>query len=302
MEQNSRPHSHGRGTPLAGALLITLCFAFVELGGGLWSGSLALISDAGHMFSDSLALVLAAVAGWIAQRPPSKRHTYGLVRAEVVAALGNGVVMLTVIIVIVVEAIERLRRPVPVAGGSVMVIAFIGLMVNALVAYVLSRGERTLNARAALIHVMGDLLGSIAALIAGAAIYFSGWLPIDPILSLAIAGLILFSTLNLLREALHVLMEGVPDSIQLDVLGTHMIGIAGVRGVHDLHVWNIGSGQTALSAHVELDDLGDWPKILESTRIMLRDEFAIQHVTLQPEIPGGLKQPYQTQVRILPKR
>jgi cobalt-zinc-cadmium efflux system protein len=203
-ERHPHSHAHPRAVNLrlAWALLLTVSFAVVEFVGGLWSGSLALMSDAGHMFLDSFALALALFAGWIAQRPPSQRHTYGLVRAEVIAAFVNGLVMLVMIALIAIEAVGRLRHPVPVAGDSVMLIAFLGLVVNVIVAVVISHGERTLNVRAALIHVLGDLLGSIAALAAGAVIYLTGWLPADPILSLAIAVLILLTTLNLLRETL----------------------------------------------------------------------------------------------------
>lgn len=287
---------------LGWALLLTFGFALVELAGGLWSGSLALMSDAGHMFLDSFALALALFAGWIARRPASLRHSYGLKRAEVIAAVLNGLAMLAVIVLIVVEAIARLQHPSPVAGGSVMLIAFVGLVVNVVVATVISRGERTLNARAALIHVLGDLLGSIAALIAGAVIHFTGWLPVDPILSLAIAALILVSTLSLLREALHLLMEGVPEEIALDAVARALVTLPGVRGVHDLHVWTIASGQVALTAHLDVTDLAEWPHLLERARRLLHDRFDIEHVTLQPEAVGGIRPPYRPAIKIVPKQ
>ena len=287
---------------LGWALLLTFGFALVELAGGLWSGSLALMSDAGHMFLDSFALALALFAGWIARRPASLRHSYGLKRAEVIAAVLNGITMLAVIVLIVVEAIARLQHPSPVAGGSVMLIALVGLVVNVVVATVISRGERTLNARAALIHVLGDLLGSIAALIAGAVIHFSGWLPVDPILSLAIAVLILVSTLSLLREALHLLMEGVPEEIALDAVARALVALPGVRGVHDLHVWTIASGQVALTAHLDVTDLAEWPHLLERARRLLHDRFDIEHVTLQPETVDGIRPPYRPAIKIVPKQ
>lgn len=292
---------HHHGTSFGTALALTLGFALVEALGGWRVGSLALVSDAGHMFSDAAALGLAAFAGWISRRPAGERHSYGFVRAEVLAALLNGLAMLVVIVLIVVEAIERLLEPVSVAGAGVMAIAFIGLIINGLVAVALSRGEHTLNTRAALVHVVGDLLGSVAALIAGAVVYFTGWLPIDPILSMAIAGLILFSTISLLREAMHVLMEGVPRHVELAAVGRELAAIAGVTGVHDLHVWNISSGQVALSAHLDLEDMSRWAQILERSRNMLRERFGIHHLTLQPEVPGWLKQPYTVRVEIFPK-
>lgn len=294
-------HGHGANPRLGWALLLTFGFALVELAGGFWSGSLALMSDAGHMFLDSFALALAFFASWIARRPASLRHSYGLVRAEVIAAAVNGLAMMAVIVLIVVEAIERLQQPTAVAGASVMVIAFLGLVVNVVVAIVISRGERTLNTRAALVHVFGDLLGSIAALIAGAVIHFTGWLPVDPILSLVIAALILASTLSLLREALHLLMEGVPAQIALDAVARALLTLPGVRGVHDLHVWTIASGQVALTAHLDVTDLAQWPHLLERARRLLHDEFDIDHVTLQPEAVGGIGAPYRPVINIVPK-
>lgn len=281
------------------ALLITFAFALVEAAGGWWSGSLALLSDAGHMFSDCITLGLTAFASWVAKHPPSRRHSYGLLRAEIIAALLNGFIMLLVILFIVVEAVARLRQPQPVAGAAVMAIAAVGLVVNIFAALLLSHGEQTLNLRAALLHVIGDLLGSVAALISGAVIFFTGWLPVDPILSLVVAGLILFSTINLLREALHVLMEGVPPNLQMESVGQQMAGIEGVRSVHDLHIWTLASGRIALSAHLEVHDLNVWPKILEATQIMLHRQFDIDHVTLQPEVQR--EQRYAGSIRIYPK-
>jgi cobalt-zinc-cadmium efflux system protein len=306
----SRHHSHnhnhhhgrkGEGRALYWALVLTAVFAAIEAAGGWWAGSLALLSDAGHMFSDSAALALAAFAAWIARRPVSLRHSYGFVRAEIVAALVNGIAMLLVIVGIVVEAIERLRSPSPVAGGAVMLIAFVGLLINVAVAFALSRGEHDINIRGALLHVLGDVLGSFAALLAGAVIYFTGWTPVDPILSLIVACLILFSALNLLREALHVLMEGVPLTLQLDVVGREMAKVKGVQSVHDLHIWTLASGMVALSAHLVLEDMKAWPQALEATRKMLHDHFDIAHITLQPEPPEWIEQPYRATIPIFPK-
>ncbi|MHB1333256.1 MAG: cation diffusion facilitator family transporter [Sulfuriferula sp.] len=278
-------HHHGSGG-LGIAFWLTLGFAAVEAGGGWWAGSLALISDAGHMLIDALALGLAAFAGWLALRPASYRHSYGLVRAEVVAALVNSVLMLALMVGIVWEAIARLNAPQPVHGGTVMVIASIGLVVNIFVAYQLSRGEQTLNVRAALLHVLGDMLGSVAALIAGAVIYFTGWLPIDALLSLFVVALILVSSIRLLREALHILMEGVPKNLDLPEVGLAMAQTAGVTSVHDLHIWTLASGKVSLSAHLEIPTMQDWPGILHATQKMLHDRFDIDHVTLQPEMPA----------------
>jgi cobalt-zinc-cadmium efflux system protein len=294
-------HGHDSGQPAyLFALLITLAYAFVELAGGWWSDSLALASDAGHMFSDSLALGLASGAAWLARRPPGLKHSYGLARAEVLGAALNGLLMLAIIVVLVVEAVQRLLAPRPVLAGAVMVIATIGLLMNAAVAYVLSRGARDdLNVRGALIHVLGDLLSSFAAVIAGAVIYFTDWVLIDPILSLVIAGLILVSTLRLLRDTLHVLMEGVPAAVDLTEIGTRLASLAGVSAVHDLHVWSIGSARAALSAHVEIDRLDEWPAILQSAQELLHARYGIDHVTLQPEL--ALRRPSQATVTIWPR-
>ncbi len=278
-------HVHKQhGPAFALALAITAGYALVELAGGFWTGSLALLSDAGHMFSDVLALGLAATAARLAQRPAGHRHTYGWARAEVIGALVNSLLMLVIIVVLVVEAVARLHAPQPVAAAGMIGIALVGLLVNIAVAWVMSRGEITLGARAALLHVMGDLVSSFAAVVAGAVIYATGWLPIDPILSLVIAGLILISTLRLLRDTVHVLMEGVPPALEIPAIGRALAGIPGVVSVHDLHVWSITPDKIALSAHIELHDILQWPGILASAGELLHERYGIGHITLQPEI------------------
>lgn len=276
-------HEHG-GEPLFKALFFTLGFALVEAVAGVWSGSLALLSDAGHMLTDSMALGLAALAAWLARKPPSKRHTYGLVRLEVLAALVNSLAMLALIAYIVVEAIHRLSEPQPVMGGTVMVVALIGLMVNLIVAWMLHHGGDSLNLRAAFLHVLGDLLGSVAALVAGAVIWFTGYTPIDPILSMLVALLILISAWRLLWESLHVLLESVPGHIDIETVARDMADVSGVLTVHDLHIWTLSSGQIALSAHMELTTFEDWDRILRETRKRLDEHHGIRHVTLQPEL------------------
>jgi cobalt-zinc-cadmium efflux system protein len=284
--------SHGHHHPGHGAqsdklivaLLLTLSFAGVEALAGWWSGSLALLADAAHMLTDSSALGLAAAAAWLARRPPSARHSYGLVRAEVLAALFNGLLMLVLIGYIVHEAIDRIGSPREVAGGTVIGVAVIGLAINLTVAWVLSRGEQTLNSRAALLHVLGDALGSVAAITAGIVIVTTGWTPIDPLLSLFVAALIGISALGLLREVVHVLMEGVPPHVELNAVGRDLAALDGVLRVHDLHVWTLSSGTVALSAHIEIRDLVDWPGILAAARHAMDSRHGIRHVTLQPEV------------------
>lgn len=280
-----RHHHAGNGRALLVALLLTLSFAGVEALAGWWSGSLALLSDAAHMLTDSSALALAAGAAWLARRPPSRLHSYGLARAEVMAALANSLLMLVLLGFIVSEAIDRFGAPHDIRGEAVVAVAAAGLAVNLLVAWVLSRSERTLNTRAALLHVLGDALGSVAAIVAGIVIVTTGWAPIDPLLSLLVAALILISALRLLREAVHVLMEGVPLHVRLDDVGHDLAALDGVRRVHDLHVWTLASGSIALSAHLEIRRLDDWPAILDAARHRLDAHHGIRHVTLQPEVP-----------------
>lgn len=278
---NDRPHTT---RTMLWALSFTAAFAVVEALTGWWSGSLALISDAGHMVSDALSLGLGTFAVWIGNRPPTQRHSYGLQRAEVIAALLNGLLLLAVISGIVFEAIMRINVPTPVSGLPVMVVAFLGMVLNAVNGWMLSRMEQGLNTRAAMIHVMGDFLGSVAALLAGAIVWWTGWMPIDPILSLVVAALMLYSTVRILTESIHVLMEGVPDTVSLHEVGEKLAAIEGVRSVHDLHIWTLASGMLALSAHLELDSLASWPSVLERTQHMLDADHGIEHVTLQPEV------------------
>jgi cobalt-zinc-cadmium efflux system protein len=277
-------HSHaGHNGNLLVALVLTLSFAGIEALAGWWSGSLALLSDAAHMLTDSSALGLAAAAAWLARRPPSLRHSYGLVRAEVLAAQFNSLLMLMLIGFIVHEALDRIGAPRDIDGGTVIGVGAIGLLINLTVAWILHRGEQTLNTRAALLHVLADALGSVAAITAGIVIVATGWTTIDPLLSLLVAALILISALRLLREVMHVLMEGVPLNIRLDAVGQDLAKLDGVLRVHDLHIWTLSSGTVALSAHLEIRKLEDWPGILAAARQSMDARHGIRHVTLQAE-------------------
>jgi len=306
MSAHHRGHSHGHATaaqpPFVAALLLTVAYACIEVAGGIWAGSLALLSDAGHMFSDALALALAGIAARLARRPAGHRHSYGWARAEVIGAFLNGMLMLALIVALVVEALARLRAPQPVEAGVMMLIAFIGMLVNAAVAWLMSRGHVSLNVRAALLHVIGDLVSSFAALLSGAVIYVTGWLPIDPILSLVIAALILFGTVQVLRDALHVLMEGVPPAIELPAIGNALAGLPGVISVHDLHIWSIAPGTVALSAHLELEDLQRWPAILAAAQALMHDRYGIDHVTLQPEVSHAPPSGRTSVIRLWPRK
>ena len=282
---STHSHAPGPAAGLGGVLALTLAFAGVEALGGLWSGSLALLGDAGHMLTDAVALGLAALAARFGRRPPSPRHSYGLARAEIVAALINGLLMLAVVSWLSVQAVERLLAPRPVVGEAVIGIALAGLAVNGVVALRLSRAGDNLNVRAALLHVVGDALGAVAALIAGVVVYATGWWPIDPLLALVIGALILYSTFRLLREALHILLEGVPHGLDLNRVGRSMAQLPGVGSVHDLHIWTLASGVYALSAHVVVQDLAAWPEVLGRMQELLARRYRIRHVTLQPELP-----------------
>ncbi|MBU6468280.1 MAG: cation diffusion facilitator family transporter [Betaproteobacteria bacterium] len=279
-------HAHKPKTSQAmlAALVFTITFALVELIAGYFSNSLALISDSGHMVSDALSLALGSLAVWMGKRPPSQKHSYGLQRAEVLAALFNGILLLVVILGIVVEAILRISEPHHVNAITVIVVSIIGMLMNTVNALFLSKMEHGLNSRAAMIHVIGDFFGSLAALIAGAVILWTGWMPIDPILSLVVAGIMLFSTIKILSESVHVLMEGVPDNVSLVTVGDQLSHLDGVISVHDLHIWTLASGMVALSAHLEIASLNSWPEILKRTLTMLEKEHGIVHVTLQPEV------------------
>lgn len=293
---SSHLHAHGHGDAahlhsiagrsqklLAWALALTLLFAVVEVFAGFIANSLALISDAGHMVTDSASLGLALLAQVIASRPPSARHSFGFVRAEALAAFVNALAMLAVVAWIAYEAVQRFVEPQPVQGTTVMIVAAIGLAINIVVAWVLSHDKESLNTRAALVHVMGDLLGSVAALVAGGVIALTGWMQIDPLLSLLVVMLILKSTFGVLRDSYHFLMEGVPHHINYAQVGADLENVPGVLSVHDLHVWDMSPGEPALIGHLEIDDLGDWPNVLRSVKAMLLERHGIDHITLQPE-------------------
>lgn len=265
------------------AAALTLTYAAIEASVGWWANSLALLSDAGHMLTDTSALLIAALGAWLSQRRPTLRHSYGLGRAEFLAALINGLLMLIMASFVIINAVERLQQPLPVNGEAVSTVAFIGLALNVLVLYLLGHGETDLNQRAAVLHVLSDLLASIVAVLSGLVIIFTGWTLIDPLLSLLIVAFILYSTLRLLREVLHGLMEGVPLGLSLTAIGTEMAARPGVLSVHDLHIWSLSSQRYALSAHVVLQDLNQWDNILDDLRHMLLEHHGIDHVTLQPE-------------------
>jgi cobalt-zinc-cadmium efflux system protein len=275
------------GPALGLAAGATLGFAAIEAFGGWWTGSLALLSDAGHMLGDGVALLLAALAGWMARRPPSRLHSYGFGRAEVFAAVINAGALLAIAAAIGYEAIERLGQPREVQGGAAALIALAGLALNLWILRRIAPHRHDMNARAAALHVLGDTLGSVAALASGATIVLTGWTPIDPLASLLICVLIVVSSLRLLREGVHALMEGVPLRLSAQAVGMEMAKHEAVESVHDLHIWTLSGSRIALSAHVVVRDLSRWERTLHELQDLLRGQFGIEHVTLQPEAPGA---------------
>ncbi len=295
-EKDRRLSSHGAGDSLYNhaaqqvktsvlgvAVLLTLGFSAVELIGGLMSNSLALIGDAGHMATDAASLLFALVANWLAREGADSHHSFGHARIEVLAAFVNALVMFVVLGWICVEAIDRLTNPHEVSGGSVMLIATIGMFVNIGVALSLSRDKKNVNTRAALVHVMGDLLGSVAAIVSGAVIYFGGPVEVDPILSLVICLLVAHAAWGVLKETVPVMLDAVPEGVRFDEVGDVIASIPGVISVHDLHVWMMSPGHSAISAHVYIDSHRSWPVILGAIRQHMKSRFNIDHVSVQPE-------------------
>ncbi|HTX60349.1 MAG TPA: cation diffusion facilitator family transporter [Verrucomicrobiae bacterium] len=267
------------------SLLLATGVAALEFWGGFTARSLALVGDAVHVCMDVFALSIALIAAIGAARPADKRRTFGYGRVEVLGAMFNGTLLLAATAAIVVAAIRRFGAPVEPASATMIWVAAVGLVVNGVVGYVLlHQHERDLNVRAALFHVLGDALGALAVLIGGVAIAFTGAAWIDPVLSLFVAAIIVAGVLRVLRDATRILLEGVPSSVDVAALTRGMEGISGVTGLHDLHVWSIGSGSHALSAHVAIDD-----RRLSEAAVLLREidrcaqGFGIEHVTIQFE-------------------
>jgi cobalt-zinc-cadmium efflux system protein len=273
---------------LAGVLVLTLAFTIVEVVGGLLTGSLALLADAAHMLSDNLALTLALVALWLAGRPSTPQRSFGYQRAEILAALANGVILVALAIWIFIEAWSRLMAPPEVLAGWVAFVAVAGLAVNSLAAAILARaGHDTLNMRAALRHVVADALGSAGVFAAALVILVTGWRYADPLAGALIGVLVLGSSWSVLRDSVQILLEGAPPGLDARELGRRLAEAPGVVEVHDLHVWTITSGFPALSAHV-LVQRGDdcHARRRELEEVLLR-EYGIEHTTLQVDHAGA---------------
>ena len=269
---------------LAFVLGLTIAYMLAEGIGGFLTNSLALISDAGHMLTDIAALLLAMLALWFTARPVTHRKTYGYYRMEILAALANGVALVAISLILFYEALQRIHNPESVRGLEVMVIASGGLLVNGISAWLLHSGsEENLNMRGAFLHVLSDALGSIGAIIAGALIWRKGLLIADPVVSLLMCVLIIYSSWQLIRDAVNVLLEGTPSHIDIPALIGAMQKVDNVCEVHDLHVWSISSGKDALSAHVKIDAGSSHKSVLSELQERLRSDFNIGHLTIQIE-------------------
>ncbi|MEW6442660.1 MAG: cation diffusion facilitator family transporter [bacterium] len=297
----THPHPHPRPQTeseretnrkrLTATLLLSAGYMVAEVVGGVLANSLALLADAGHMLSDVAALGLALFAVWFARRPPTVRHTYGFYRTEILAALANGAALIAVSILIFVEAYQRLRHPPEVRGTLMMAIAAGGLVINLVSLWILKGGRQgSLNVRGVWLHVLTDAFGSLQAIIAGALILGFGWSWADPLASLLIGALVVYSSWGLLKESVAVLMEGVPVHIDVDEVKNAIIATPGVTDVCDLHIWTISSGMESLSAHIVVDGGQSHQVLLRKIRDTLCDRFGICHMTIQLE-PADFHEP-----------
>lgn len=268
------------------ALSITTIIMILEFFGGLFTNSLALLSDSGHMLSDASSMALSLVAIWFASRPPSSNKTYGYYRFEILAALFNGVTLFVIAGFIVKEAIQRFNDPPTVASGTMIIIAFIGLAANLLSAVTLLKKadvKENINLKSAYIHIIGDALGSVGAIVAGLLMLLFDWYIADPIISVIVALLILKSAWGVLKQSIHILMEGSPVIINKEEVLTILENIEGVKNVHDLHIWTITSGLDTLSCHILIEDRKDEQEVLQQAINLIRDNYKIEHTTIQIE-------------------
>ena len=282
---HERNHHHSTPHLLLGwAIVLTISFAVIEAIVGYFAHSLALLGDAGHMASDAVALGIAAFTTWIALRPPSHKHSYGFGRAEVIAAWVSSLLLFIISVAVIFEAIGRIRQPADVHSIPVMVIAALGILLNLLIAKFLSHERKSLTVRAVLLHLISDIVGTCAALLSGIIIFFSQWTVIDPLLSISIGILIAFSSMQLLRQSITVLMEAVPAHLNIKQVSYTIAHSEGVTSVHDVHIWTLSSGVIALSAHVTIKNPAAWDEVLLELKSVLKRQYHIDHITLQPEV------------------
>jgi cobalt-zinc-cadmium efflux system protein len=281
-------HAHGASGVLGVALVLTALFMLVEFAGGVIAGSLALIADAGHMLTDAAALALAWAATKIAARPADTRRSFGYQRFRVIATFVNGCALLFLVAWIAIEAVQRLIAPAPVNAMLVLWLGALGFAVNLIVYAMLTRrGGHDMNVAAATLHVFGDLLGSLAAILAGALILWTGWAPIDPLLSLAVCALIVRSAWTFVRRSAHILMEGAPDWLDVaELRSTLETRIPAIREVHHVHAWLVGPHETLLTMHASVLGGVDHSLVLKDAKALLAERFGITHATIQIEVEG----------------
>jgi cobalt-zinc-cadmium efflux system protein len=279
-------HSHGMAKEsLRVAFALTTIILIVGVVGGIFANSLALLTDAGHIVTDLFALGLAWFAAVQAERPANERKTFGYHRVGILAALLNAFTLIVIVVFICWEAVQRLQHPQPVEPWIMFVAAALAICVNLFIAFVLRRDGQNLNVRAAMLHVLGDVMASLGVIIAGIVIVFTGWEIVDPILSIAIALLVALGAFRILRETVDILLEAAPHSIAVTQVAADMRQVEGVQAVHDLHVWSIANGMNALSAHVLIDNMpsSDSAVILQRLTRMLNQSYHILHTTIQFE-------------------
>ncbi|MBD1382831.1 cation diffusion facilitator family transporter [Metabacillus arenae] len=294
---HSHNHSHDHGHHHHGSknkkalklsFIIIATFMIVEVIGGILTNSLALISDAGHMLSDAAALGLSFLALTFGEKEASLSKTFGYKRFEILAAFINGITLIAISIYIFWEAYKRILSPPEVISGGMLIVSFIGLVVNIAAAFILMRGDKddNLNVRSAFLHVLGDLLGSIGAIVAALLIMFFGWSLADPIASVLVAILIIVSGFRVTRDSFHILMEGAPHNIKVEEVKNALLTVSGVNNVHDLHIWSITSDFPALSCHVVVEPGTGYQDIVTEVTRVLQDNFHLEHTTIQIDIDG----------------
>jgi len=265
-------------------LSMTLVFFFAEVIGGFWTNSLALLSDAGHMLSDIVALCLSLFAIWISFRPAHKKKTFGYFRAEILVAFVNGVILMVISIIIFREAFYRIQAPEVVKGAPMLVIATLGLIINLIGAFLLSKGsKKNINIRAVFFHVLGDALGSIGAISAGMAIWLKGWNWFDPLVSFFIGSIIIYGAWWILWDSAQILMQGVPAHLNTEEIKQSMLKVEGVNSIDDLHVWTLTSHVEVLTAHVVINNISNGMDILKKLHGVLNKKYGLEHITIQIE-------------------
>lgn len=268
------------------ALVLTGTFMLVEVAGGILSGSLALLADAGHMLTDTMALALSAIAFRMSSRPADEKRSYGYQRFQILAAFVNGLTLLVIVGWILVEAMQRIMQPSPVMAQTMLIVAAAGLVVNIVVFLVLHGGDQdNLNMRGAALHVLGDLLGSIAAVTAALIILYTGWMPIDPLLSVGVAMLICRSAWHLVKRSAHILLEGAPEWLDRDSMQGRLVEhVPAINSIHHVHVWGLTQQHLMLTMHVALKSNPPEPTtVVRSIKRVLREEFGINHSTIEIE-------------------